>query len=108
MKMNYIKTADHYYLAVRPQTNEYHSVHKEGCPFMPDNSGRIYLGIFASGDDAGAESRKVFPRSCQCRFCSDSHESQTDSSSEINISALLPTMEQLSACENQAMVYLQN
>jgi hypothetical protein len=106
--MSNIKTAEHYYLALRPQTNEYHSVHKEGCPFMPDDSGRIYLGIFASGEDAGAESRKVFPKSCQCRFCSVSHGGHTKISNEINISALLPSLEQLSACENQAMVFLQN
>ena len=39
-------TAEKYYVAVRPQTNEIHSVHREGCPFMPDDGKRIYLGFF--------------------------------------------------------------
>ena len=63
------KSSDRYYVAVRPQTNETHSIHREGCPFMPANSKRIYLGMFLSGDDAGHESRKYYNSSSGCRFC---------------------------------------
>jgi len=62
-------TIEKYYVAVRPQTNEVHSVHREGCPFMPDDAKRIYLGLFISGNEAGKEGRKYYTRSHGCRFC---------------------------------------
>jgi hypothetical protein len=58
-----------YYVAVRPQTNDYHSVHKEGCPFLHNDSKKIYLGIFRSGLDAIKESRNSFARTENCYFC---------------------------------------
>lgn len=61
--------AERYYVAIRPQTNEVHSVHREGCPFMPEDGKRIYLGIFPTGNEAGKESRKYFDNSHGCRFC---------------------------------------
>ncbi len=63
------KTIEKYYVAVRPQTNEIHSVHKEGCPFMPDEEKRIYLGSFKSGNEAGMEGRKYYSNSHGCMFC---------------------------------------
>ncbi len=62
-------TAEKYYVAVRPQTNEIHSVHREGCPFMPDDGKRIYLGFFPSGNEAGIEGKKYFNKSHGCRYC---------------------------------------
>ncbi|HLN56157.1 MAG TPA: hypothetical protein VK207_09200 [Bacteroidales bacterium] len=59
-----------YYVAVKPRTDEVHSVHREGCPFMPENDKRIFLGHFPSGNEAGEESRKYFTNSHGCRFCS--------------------------------------
>lgn len=59
-----------YYVSVRPQTNEIHSVHREGCPFMPDDNKRIYLGLFRSGTEAGQAGKKYFGNSHGCRFCS--------------------------------------
>jgi hypothetical protein len=59
-----------YYVAMRPQTNEHHSVHKEDCPFLPEDGRRIYLGIFQSPEDALEEGRKYFSRSDSCLFCS--------------------------------------
>lgn len=63
------ESSDRYYVAVKPQTNETHSVHREGCPFMPDDRKRIYLGMFISGDDARQEGRKYYNNSTGCRFC---------------------------------------
>jgi len=37
-------------VAVRPQTNDRHAVHKEGCPFLSENDKKIYLGKFSSGE----------------------------------------------------------
>jgi hypothetical protein len=59
-----------YYVVVRPQTNDHHSVHKEGCPFLSENEKRIYLGRFGSGMDAIEESRIHFKKTECCPFCS--------------------------------------
>jgi len=67
--MNCTGTLKRYYLAVRPQTNKIHPVHKEGCPFMPDDKNRIYLGTFQSEAEAGVEGRKYITKSCSCLFC---------------------------------------
>jgi hypothetical protein len=58
-----------YYVAVRPQTNDYHAVHKQGCPFLHDDSKNIFLGLFKSGHDALSESRHAFNRTENCYFC---------------------------------------
>ena len=64
-----------YYVAVRPQTNEYHAVHKEGCPFLPDDEKRIYLGEFSSGTEAVKESHSHFGKTKGCIFCSNEKQS---------------------------------
>jgi hypothetical protein len=58
-----------YYVALRPQINENHAVHKEGCPFLPDDEKRIYLGEFSSGQDAVKESHQYFNKTKGCIFC---------------------------------------
>ena|SRR5450759_1607242 len=63
-----------YYVAIRPQTNEQHAVHKEGCPFLPDDEKRIYLGVFNSGKDAVREGQRHFDRTNSCLFCSKEHQ----------------------------------
>jgi hypothetical protein len=67
--INHRKIAVRYYVAVRPQTNELHAVHKESCPFLPDEESRIFLGLFKSPDDATSEGIKYFKRSNSCLFC---------------------------------------
>jgi hypothetical protein len=62
-----------YYVAIGPRTNKNHSVHKEGCPFLPDHNKRIYLGAFNSGRDALREARNHFVRTDSCQFCSKEH-----------------------------------
>jgi hypothetical protein len=59
-----------YYVAARPQTNEYHAVHKEGCPFLPHDGKRIYLGRFSSVKEAVKESQSHFSKTKGCIFCS--------------------------------------
>jgi hypothetical protein len=86
-----------YYVAIRPQTNEYHTVHKEDCPFLPDDNKRIYLGTFGPGEDAVREGRKYFKRSNSCRFCSkEDHEEKINSAfSEIDVTLFIPTESEL-------------
>jgi len=63
-----------YYVAIRPQTNEMHSVHKAGCPFLPENVKRIYLGLFQSDRDANLESQHYFTETTNCSFCCKEHK----------------------------------
>jgi hypothetical protein len=63
-----------YYIAIRPQTNEYHAIHKEGCPFLPDHEKRISLGVFRSDRDAEREGQKYFSRTKCCQFCLKEHQ----------------------------------
>lgn len=59
-----------YFISIRPQTNEYHSVHKEDCPFLPEDGKRISLGSFESPSEALAEGHKYYGQSKCCLFCS--------------------------------------
>jgi hypothetical protein len=65
-----------YYIAVKPQTNEYHSVHKDDCPFLPAAGKRIELGSFDSPNDALEEGHKLFYRAKCCLFCSAEKQSE--------------------------------
>ncbi len=58
-----------YFIVIRPQTNEHHSVHKDGCPFLPDGRKRIYLGRFRSSHEAVIEGKRHFDKSDRCLFC---------------------------------------
>ncbi len=59
-----------YFVAIRPRTNDFHSVHKEGCPFITDMDKGIYLGSFNSDRDAENEGKKHFSKSRCCPYCS--------------------------------------
>lgn len=65
-----------YYVGIRPQTNEHHSIHKEDCPFLPVTGKRIYLGIFRSPYDAVNEGKRHFYKSENCLFCSKEHHTK--------------------------------
>lgn len=107
--MDHNKSEQSYYLAVRPQLNEFHAVHKDGCPFMPEDGKRIYLGTFGSEREAGIEAKQYFSRSSECRFCSEVHENKRGSApGGSNINEFTPTMEQLSLQGEQALYYLMN
>ena len=58
-----------YYVAVRPQTNDLHAIHREECPFLPDDGKRIYLGSFKSGNEAVTKGHLHFERTEGCLFC---------------------------------------
>jgi hypothetical protein len=58
-----------YYVVIRPQTNERHIVHKEGCPLLPEDEKRIYLGLFFSCHLAISEGQKHFSKTGICPFC---------------------------------------
>jgi hypothetical protein len=67
-----------YYVSVRPQINENHAIHKEGCPFLPNDEKRIFLGEFSSGKDAVRESQRHFSKTKGCIFCSKEQKTSDD------------------------------
>ena len=67
-----------YYVAIRPQTNEHHAVHKEGCPFLPDYKKRIYLGAFNLDRNAVREGQRHFNKTNSCLFCLKEHKAHRE------------------------------
>jgi hypothetical protein len=65
-----------YYLVIRPQTDEYHALHKEGCPFLADHDKSIYLGKFKTSLEALREGQILFNRTKSCRFCLKEHHTE--------------------------------
>jgi hypothetical protein len=58
-----------YYLSIRPQTNDLHAVHRECCPFMPDDGKKLFLGEFESAGEAVKAGNILFGGASQCLFC---------------------------------------
>jgi hypothetical protein len=65
-----------YFIAVRPQLNGNHSVHKDNCPFLPEYGKRKYLGQFTDPNDALNEGKKHYSSSHNCLFCTKKQESK--------------------------------
>ena len=59
----------YYFISIRPRSTGNHTVHKEGCPLMPDNHKMICLGKFDSPENALNPGTKLFKRSDICSFC---------------------------------------
>ncbi len=108
--LNFTKMLSKYYVAKRSQTNDLHSVHKEDCPFMPDDEKRIYLGMFGSGQDALSEGQKLFTRSMSCRFCinEQNHEKRTPEFSFAESHSFAPTSIQISNSIDGTLFYFLN
>jgi hypothetical protein len=102
--------ASKYYIAIRPQTNEHHAVHKGDCPFLPDNEKRIYLGKFGSGSDAVIEGQRLFPSANSCLFCSKERQTVMKRSlvSVNEIAGNIPTIDQISIFQMGKMFYFLN
>jgi hypothetical protein len=90
------KSGRKYYIATRPQTNGMHLIHTGGCPFMPEENKRIYLGTFLSGADASREGYRYYSASYPCRFC-QKKKFKNEGSIETDKS-IAPTREELSTC----------
>jgi hypothetical protein len=58
-----------YYLRIKPQLLGTNTLHKEGCPFLPDIENRIYLGKYGSSTDALKEAKRYFSKASCCLFC---------------------------------------
>lgn len=58
-----------FYVEVKSRTNNYHLIHKENCPFLPEKENRICLGVNAGAHDAISEAKGYFNKCECCRFC---------------------------------------
>lgn len=59
-----------YYVNKNEQANGDHEVHTDGCIYMPAPANRLYLGNFATCQEAVREAKKTYPRSNGCFTCS--------------------------------------
>lgn len=61
----------HYYVNKNAQSNGDHEVHKDGCDWLPELKNRIYLGYFASCDEAVIKASEHYSQVNGCYFCSE-------------------------------------
>jgi hypothetical protein len=59
-----------YFISTSPRISGSHTVHRQGCPFLPEPGRRISLGVFQSSQEAVKEGRNYFGRADNCPFCS--------------------------------------
>ena len=58
-----------FYVRIKPSLKVTNTVHKKGCPFMPEIDNRIPLGRFSHCKDAVKEASGYFLRVNSCYFC---------------------------------------
>ena len=58
-----------YFLNKRSLFNGFFPVHKEGCPFLPDEKNRTYIGSFKTCYGAVEAAEKININSDGCYFC---------------------------------------
>jgi hypothetical protein len=62
--------ATRFFVCTRPQINGSYTVHREDCPFLPEQGRRILLGVFKFSLDAVKKGRRYCSRPESCLFCS--------------------------------------
>ena len=95
-----------YYVVIRPQTNDIHSVHKEGCPFLQENGKSIFLGMFRSDGDANHESKHYFTKTTTCLFCCKEQKLPEEKFSILNLGQkeMQPIRQQIPVPDHQIML----
>jgi hypothetical protein len=63
-----------YFIGTTPRISGSHTVHKHGCPFLPESGRRIDLGVFQSSKEAIKEGRGFFKSADSCPFCLKDHD----------------------------------
>lgn len=61
----------YYYVNKNRQTGSgyNHEVHKSGCPWMPTEVNRLYLGWFSSDQEALQAAKRHYPDADGCAYC---------------------------------------
>jgi hypothetical protein len=95
-----------YYIGLRPRTNEMHAVHQDGCPFLPENTKRIYLGEFRSAREATTEGGNYFTMTESCSFCCNEKNKHSDKLSHLNrvYHELIPVNQHIPVSFHQSML----
>jgi hypothetical protein len=62
-----------YFISSNPRISGSHTVHRQGCPFLPEPRRRFLLGDFQSSPEAVREGKKYFRRADVCPFCLKEH-----------------------------------
>lgn len=58
-----------YYISHKARINDHHSVHRDCCPFMPDDGEKTYLGSFDDPTEAVKSGKKYYKLASRCPFC---------------------------------------
>lgn len=59
-----------YYVNKNAQANGDHEVHRQGCPFMPLEHNRVYVGDYETCRPAVQAAKMIYPTSDGCKICS--------------------------------------
>ena len=59
-----------YYVNKNAQPNGDHEVHREGCAWLPDQTNRIFLGVFSTCAEAVSAARRWYQQVNGCYHCS--------------------------------------
>ncbi len=65
-----------YFVNKNAQNNGDHEVHKSSCSYIPDSGNRIYLGDFATCQEAVRKAKEHFRQSNGCFYCSNECHTQ--------------------------------
>lgn len=58
-----------FYVNKNVQTNGDHEVHRSTCSWLPDAENRLYLGDFATSQEAVKEARRYYNQVNGCYYC---------------------------------------
>lgn len=65
-----------FYVNTKAQANGDHEVHRETCNRLPNEANRLYLGVFATSQEAVCEAKKYYKQADGCYYCCpESHTS---------------------------------
>ena len=58
-----------YFISRNPLISGIHTIHRQGCPFLPEPGKRILLGVFGSSQEAVEKGSGYFRSPVGCPFC---------------------------------------
>ena len=65
-----------FYVNKNAQSNGDHEVHRQACDWLPSENNRIYLGVFATSQEAVRAAKKIYAKADGCKHCCpESHKS---------------------------------
>ena len=58
-----------YFISISQSISGSHTIHKQGCPFLPEPGNRFPIGVFGSSHEAVKKGRWYFRSPVGCPFC---------------------------------------